>query len=278
MAVAVTLSTSAMAFSLFGEDKLTIVSPSSKASPSTVFAMGIKKSVDGEYYQGSNCEDATRAYQEKEDAVFIYNSSMEFGARNKGLNCPSLATTENTIFVGGTPIWICRLPGTTNDLVEGQTNTLGMASMYATKAHEARMREAGAGDLTIVPYSGSKTVVNALRAGDISLGWIGSGLAKKQVAAGNLECLYTTDPTADNYIGKTLPGLKVPDFTIGYVVYTNTKNEKLRAKLENVANDPEFKAYMEKSLVFGTFNPTQEDLDHMAAKVDRMSNNWIDKK
>jgi tripartite-type tricarboxylate transporter receptor subunit TctC len=140
------------------------------------------------------------------------------------------------------------------------------------------MREAGAGDLTIVPYSGSKTVVNALRAGDISLGWIGSGLAKKQVAAGNLECLYTTDPTADNYVGKTLPGLKVPDFTIGYVVYTNTKNEKLRAKLENVANDPEFKAYMEKSLVFGTFNPTQEDLDHMAAKVDRMSNNWIDKK
>ena len=264
--------------SAYAGDKLTIVSPSSKASPSTVFAMGIKKSVDANYYQGSNCEDATRAYQEKEDAVFIYNSSMEFGARNKGLNCPSLATTENTVFVGGTPIWICRAVGSNADLVEGQTNTLGMASMYATKAHEARMREAGAGDLTIVPYSGSKTVVNALRAGDISLGWIGSGLAKKQVAKGNMECLYTTDPKADNYIGKALPGLKVPEFKIGYVVYTNTKNPELRARLEAVKDDPAFQAYMEKSLVDGTFDPTQADLDAMAAFVDKMTANWMDKK
>ena len=275
---AATLSANAMAWSLFGEDKLTIVSPSSKASPTTVFAMGLKKSVGADYYQGANCEDAVRAYNEKEDAVFVYNSSMEFGARNKGLSCPMEGTVDNTYFVGATPVWICRANGSTADLVEGQTNSLGMASMYATKAHEARMREAGAGDLTIVPYSGSKTVVNALRAGDISLGWIGSGLAKKQVAAGNMECLYSTDPAADNYIGKTLPGLKVPDFTIGYVVYTNTKNDTLKEKLKAWANDPEFKAYMEKSLVTGTFAPTQADLDHMAAKVDRMSNNWIDKK
>lgn len=264
--------------SAYAGDKLTIVSPSSKASPTTVFAMGLKKSVDANYYQGSNCEDATRAYNEKEDAVFVYNSSMEFGARNKGLNCPMEGTVDNTYFVGATPVWLCRLPGTSHDLVEGQTNTLGMASMYATKAHEARMREAGAGDLTIVPYSGSKTVVNALRAGDITMGWIGSGLAKKQVAKGNMECVYSTDPNADNYIGKSLPGLKVPDFTIGYVVYSNTKNPDLIAKLKAWATDPEFAKYMEKSLVTGTFNPTQADLDHMAAKVDRMSNNWIDKK
>ena len=264
--------------SAYAGDKLTIVSPSSKASPTTVFAMGLKKSVDANYYQGSNCEDATRAYNEKEDAVFVYNSSMEFGARNKGLNCPMEGTVDNTYFVGATPVWLCRLPGTSHDLVEGQTNTLGMASMYATKAHEARMREAGAGNLTIVPYSGSKTVVNALRAGDITMGWIGSGLAKKQVAKGNMECVYSTDPNADNYIGKSLPGLKVPDFTIGYVVYSNTKNPDLIAKLKAWATDPEFAKYMEKSLVTGTFNPTQADLDHMAAKVDRMSNNWIDKK
>lgn len=270
------VATTSMAF--WGEDQLTIVSPSSKASPTTVFAMGVKKSVDGKYYQGSNCEDAGRAYEEKKDAVFIYNSSMEFGARNKGLNCPSLATPENTLFAGGTPVWICRRPGTDNDLVAGQTNALGMASMYATKAHEGKMRDAGAGDLTIVPYSGSKTVVNALRAGDISLGWIGSGLAKKQVAKGNLECLYTTDPKKDNYIGKALPGLKVPDFKIGYLVYTNTNNPKLRMKLEAWAKDPEFQAYMKKSLVDGTFNVTQDDIDNMATFVDKMTAHWLDKK
>ena len=274
----VAVSSTALAFSLFGNDKLTIVSPSSKASPTAVFAMGLKKSVDGEYYQGSNCEDAVRAYNEKEDAVFVYNSSMEFGARNKGLNCPMQGTVDNTFFVGGTPIWICRRPGTDNDLVAGQTNTLGMASMYATKAHEGKMRDAGAGDLTIVPYSGSKTVVNALRAGDISLGWIGSGLAKKQVAKGNLECLYTTDERADNYIGKALPGLKVPEFKISYVIYSNTKNEDLLAKLKAWSTDPEFQAYMKKSLVNGTFEPTQKDLDKIAEFVNKMTDNWLDKK
>jgi tripartite-type tricarboxylate transporter receptor subunit TctC len=139
------------------------------------------------------------------------------------------------------------------------------------------MREAGAGDLTIVPYSGSKTVVNALRAGDITLGWIGSGLAKKQVAKGNMECLYSTDPKADNYIGSVLPGLKVPAFKIGYVVYTNTKNRELRAKLEAVADDADFQAYMKESLVEGTFNPTKDDLDAMALFVDKMTDNWLDK-
>lgn len=258
--------------------EITVVSPSSKSSPSTVFAMGIKDSVSGSFYQSSTCEDAISKYNNTPNSVFIYNSSMEFGARNTGLNCPlkGSATVSNTVFVGQTYMWICRKPGSSHAFGK-DANTLGMASMYATKAHEKTFNDAGA-NVKIIPYGGSKDVVNAVRAGDITLGWIGSGMAKQQAEQGNLDCLYSTDPADANYLGKALPKLPIPYFNIGYVVYTNSKDPVVMKKLKDVKNDEKFQAYLKSSITSGTWEPTQSDLDKMMKKVDTMEKFWADKK
>lgn len=172
-------------------------------------------------------------------------------------------------------MWVCRNPGSKTE-VKSKDVKLGMASMYATKAHEQTFRDAGA-DLTIVPYAGSKDVVNAVRAGDITLGWIGSGMAKKQAEAGALDCVYSTDPQADNFLGKAV-NVPIPNFSIGYVVYTNSKDPAVLARLRNIEKDPKFQTYLKSSLTAGTWSPTQTDLDAMVAKVDNMAKHWIDKK
>lgn len=203
----------------FSDDPSTIINTSSKASPATTFSMAYKNATGSNWYQAANCEDGNRAFASTENAIMSYNSSIEFAARNKGLNCPLAGVkTEDVQFIGYTPVHLCRAKGSNADFNQVKNNTLGMASMYATKEHEARMNEAGA-NVTIVPYSGSKTVLAALRAGDIDLGWIGSGLAMKH--ASKMECMYSTDPAVDNYIGKKLPNLTVPDFRITFVLYGN---------------------------------------------------------
>lgn len=200
----VTLVLSLFAAGAFAQE-ITVVSPSSKSSPTAVFGMGFKEAIIGSFYQSSTCEDAINKYNTTPNAVFIYNSSMEFGARNTGMKCPlkGNATVDNTIYVGKTYMYICRKPGTNHQLGKG-SNTLGMASMYATKAHEKTFADAGA-SVKIIPYAGSKDVLAAVRAGDITLGWIGSGMAKQQVEQGNLDCVYSTDPADANYLGKALP-------------------------------------------------------------------------
>lgn len=256
---------------------ITVVNPSNKSSPSTVFAMGIKEALGSDFYQASTCEDALNTFKKTPNAVFIYNSSMEFGARNKGISCPlkGYATADNTVFVGQTPMWICRKPGTSHEFKKG-ANTLGMASMYATKRHEDNFRAAGA-EVKIVPYGGSKDIVNAVRAGDITLGWIGSGLARKQVEAGALDCPYSTDPQATNFLGNAV-GVTIPDFSIGYVVFTNSRDPKVLQRLQTLQSNEKFQKYLESSLTTGTWKPTQKDLDAMTAKVDKMERVWADKK
>ena len=71
----------------FADDDITVVSMSPRASAATPFGMAVKSATDGRYYQSANCEDALRKFNATDNSVLIYNSSMEFAGRNKGLDC-----------------------------------------------------------------------------------------------------------------------------------------------------------------------------------------------
>ena len=249
---------------------ITVVNPSNKASPASVFAHAFEKATDAKFYQASSCEDAGKVFDKTENAVMIYNSSVEFAARNKGLNCSLKGQkAEQVAFVGQTYMYICRLPGS-NKQFGADTTTLGMASMYAVPKHESQFKNNGA-NVKIVPYGGSKGVLTALKAGDIDLGWMGSGLAKKQ--GNKLDCVYSTNPADDNFIGKTV-AKKIPDFRITYVVYTNSKDPAVIAKLKDAISSEGFQTYMKGSLVTGKTDVKQADVDAVLGYVDLMEDTW----
>ncbi len=250
----------------FDNDSATIINTSSKASPATTFSMAYKNVTGSRWYQASNCEDGGRAFNNTANAVMSYNSSVEFAARNKGLNCTLAGVkTEDVLFIGYTPVHICRAKGSGVDFGQTQRNTLGMASMYATKEHENRMNEAGA-NVTIVPYSGSKTVLMALRAGDLDLGWIGSGLAMKH--SDKIDCIYSTDTKVSNYVGEKLPNLAVPDFRITFVLYGKGPKVSL--------NKEAFDKFLKSKNI--TEVPISNDsVKGVVEYVDTMSKHWADK-
>lgn len=254
---------------------ITIINPSHKTSPAAVFATSYRSAIPGtSYYQAADCEDAGRKYNNTKNAVFVYNSSMEFAGRNKGLDCNLEPLKNKTIvFVGQHYFKLCRRADTNFDFSSNRT-TMGIASMLATQAHEDTWKAQGK-NVKIIPYSGSKTVAKALLAGDIDIGFMGQGIAAKQ--GDKIECLYSTDPAADNYLAKTVP-VAVPDFHISYVVYTNSKDPAVIKRLQKVQNVPQFKRYLDISMTIGTFNINEDSSQNALKYVQRLYKNWADNK
>ena len=260
------------ATTLTKEPKFTVINQSSKASPAGVFAQAVRQAVDGQWYQSSNCTDATAKFNSTKDAVMVYNSSVAFAALNKkleGCQLDEIAKSNSKVaLISSSRMLICQRAESNTDLFAGEKLTLGMASMYAVPKHEAQWQASGSA-VKIVPYSGSKTVLQALIAGDIDWGWMGESLALKQ--GDKLKCEYSTDPLSTKFLGKKTPKLVIPDFRIIAVVYSNTANVE---KLKTLLTDSEsFQKYLKSSK-----NKVENVLDEKLVDqyVQRMYNAWAD--
>lgn len=265
------------ATALADEPKFTVINQSSKASPAGVFAQAVRQAVDGQWYQSSNCTDASAKFNSTKDAVMVYNSSVAFAALNKKLeNCQLDEVSKSNakvVLISSSRMLICQRADKNTDLFGDPSRaeenlTLGMASMYAVPKHEAQWQASGSA-VKIVPYSGSKTVLQALMAGDINWGWMGESLALKQ--GDKLKCEYSTDPLSTQFLGKKGSKLIIPDFRINVVVYSNTANvEKLKTLL---TENESFQKYLKSSK-----NEVENVLDEKLVDqyVQRMYNTWAD--
>lgn len=249
-----------------------IINPSNKASPATVVGQAFRSAVNGDWYQARDCQDAIATFNNSKNAVMIYNSSIDFAARNAKINC-SLdgVKPQQVLFIGYTYMNVCRKPGSSADFGKIK-NTLGMASMYSVPKHENNFVNAGS-NTKLVPYGGSAEIVTAVRAGDIDLGWIGSGIAKKQGA--NLDCIYSTDPAAGNFIGKKL-NLPIPNFQITYVVYTNSTDPNVLKNLRYASQSRDYTKFLSTSDTVANWNVKPKDLEEVNQYVNKMTNNWAD--
>jgi len=255
-------------------DKITVVSMSPRASAATPFGMAVKSATKGRYYQSANCEDALRKFNATDNSVLIYNSSMEFAGRNKGLDCrlDSLLNEKKVMFVGQVYMKICQLAGNNYGFGKRKTS-LGMASMYAVPKHQAQWVNAGA-NLNIIPFAGAKAALRGLYAEDIELAWLSFGLAAKQKR--KIDCIGSTDPEASDFFGKQLPGLSIPDFRITYVILVNSNNPEVIQRVKSVENSTGWKNFMQKSYTTGSWNVSNSDAAAVVKYVDRMETNWAD--
>lgn len=242
----------------------TVINMSSKASPAGVFAQAVKKSLKADWYQSSNCEDASRAFNDTENAIMVYNSSVAFAALNKKLQNCQLDQAKKVVLISESRMLLCTRPGETKKLTSDDV-TLGMASMYAVSKHEQQFN----GNVKIIPYSGSKTVLRALRAGDIDWGWMGESLALKQ--KDKIQCHYSTEPSSGRFLGYAIPSLVIPDFRIAVVVYTNGEPNSIAKQLQS---NEDFIKYLVSSKNNYSFDNKNTNL--VQKYVQRMYDNWKD--
>lgn len=255
----------------FGANDAVIINPSNKSSPASILAMKFKDSIpdSAQWYQAENCQDAKQKFNQTKNAVIAYNSSMDFAGSEKNLDCRlEVKKTDTVVFMSKEYFDICR-NATSKVRYGGEKISVGMASMYATKNQELDHAAAGI-DITLVPYPGSKDIVTAVINGDVDYGWVGHGLAVK--FKDSLDCVYSTNPSSDNYLGK-FTRLSIPDFRINMVLYTNSSDSVIISNLQRAALNENFSNFVLNSGI-EQINITDETLDSVTDFVSRMKSVW----
>ena len=245
-------------------DKIVVVSMSNPASPASVFGQSIRSVLNGEWYQSANCTEAQQKVRTTPNSLMVYNSSIAFAALNKKLDDCQIPAEAKEVLRATTNFYVCRLPDQTKALDSGDVR-LGMASMYAVKKHEQQF------NLNIVPYSGSKTVLQALLAGDIEWGWMGKGLARKQ--GNKIVCPYTTDATESSktFLGDAIPTLVIPDHRIEIVVYSLNADTQSIA-IESLHDNEELKLFANSNSY--RIDQSLSNINEVNSFVARMYNTW----
>ena len=265
IATALTLSMTAQA-----RETITVINPSNKASPATVFAKSYEEALrkngnyDVEFYQANSCADADAKYAKTKNAVMVYNTSVGIAAKDKNLSCNFAATPNNTTLITKSYLKFCRKSGSTASFGESEKSTkVGIASVILSPGLFTDLND-GKRKLVGVPYSGSKTVLAALMAGDIDYGILGSGIVNEPEARKEIECIYDYDPKSNNFIGKTFTNLKVPTLSIIQLIHTNAGSGVVQA-VTVAGRDPGFSASIQDNGFTDTksSNINQQDIDNV---------------
>ena len=248
---------SLVASGAMAKETITVVNPSNKASPATVFAKSYEQALrqqneyNVEFYQASSCADADRVYKSTKNAVMVFNADVGIASRAKGVSCNFDATANNTTLITKSYLKFCRKPGSTKAFGVEKT-TVGIASVILSKGLFDDLN-GGTRNLVGVPYSGSKTVLAAVLAGDIDYGIIGAGVVNGPEKEGKIECLYDYDPSAKNFIGTELKGMKVPTLPIIQMIHHNSNDAGVAKAVANAGKNEEFL----KGIAFNGFSDTK---------------------
>jgi hypothetical protein len=264
-------------------ETITVINPSNKASPATVFAKSYEEALrkngtyDIEFYQASSCADADAKYKNTKNAVMVYNADVAIAAKNKGVSCEFGAAAANTTLITKSYLKFCRKPGSTKGFGDERT-TVGIASVILSDGLFEDLN-GGKRKLVGVPYSGSKTVLAAVLAGDIDYGIIGAGVVNEPEKRSEIECVYDYDPRSPKFIGATLKDMKVPTLPIIQMIHTNGNNDVKRA-VEAAGQDSTFIESIEKNGFADTKskNITSQDVDSVRSHVDNVYNHYWKKK
>lgn len=275
----VALSIIVTAFAAQARETITVVNPSNKASPGTVFAKTYEESLrkngkyDVEFYQASSCYDAVKKYQNTKNSVMVVNADVNIAAWSKKISC-DIDTKSATTLITKSYLKFCRKAGNKKEFGTDRT-TVGIASVILSDGLFADLN----GDkrkLVGVPYSGSKTVLSAVLAGDVDYGIIGAGVVNDPEKRGEVECVYDYDPRAKNFIGDRIPGLKVPTMPIVQMIQTNSADKDIKSAVTAAGQDKEFMASIEKNGFADTKNKgiTAEDVNAVEMHAKRVYNHY----
>jgi hypothetical protein len=244
-----TLFVAATAFTAQAKETITVINPSNKASPGTVFAKSYEESLrkngkyDVEFYQASSCADANRKFETTKNSVIVVNADVNIAAWSKGIDCP--ITKKPATLITKSYLKFCRKPDNKKAFGEERT-TVGIASVILSQGLFDDLN-GNKRKLVGVPYSGSKTVLAAVLAGDVDYGIIGAGVVNEPEQRGEIECVYDYDPRSKKFIGDRFPGLKIPTMPIIQMIQTNSGSADIKSVVVAAGQDKSFLESIEKN-------------------------------
>jgi hypothetical protein len=256
--------------------EITVFNEASPQSPTTVFGLSFKNSIEGDvkWVQTSGCTEALSKFHRTPNSVLVWNSTNSFANQMNNQRCDSEPNAANvTLIVASLYMKICK--ATDNPTAfNAKGVTMGLASMIATKKNQDSWNSNGL-DLKLVPYPGSAGALKAAINKEIDFAYVGSSNATKEEKEGKIVCIYSTDPAAKNYVGKTYKQA-VPDFNIMTVLHTNASDPAVLSRLRQAVVSEQFVNYLNKSEQKFSTNINDSDIAQVRGMVKRLTDSWGD--
>lgn len=257
--------------------EITLFNEGSPQSPTTIFGLAFKNSISGDvnWVQTSGCAEALAKFQKTPNSVLVYDSTNSFANKMNNLRCESEPVdAKGTLIVSSVYMQICKSVDNPKPF-NGKNVTMGIASMIATKKSQASWNSNSGLDIKLIPYPGSAGALTAVINKEIDFAYIGSPVATKAEKEGKITCLFSTDPVAKNYVGKTYKQA-FPDFSIVTVLHTNATDPAVIARLRKALGSEQFTNYLTNNEHKYTTNITESDVKKVRGMVQRLSDTWGD--
>ena len=247
--------------------EITVVTSSSKTSPTTAMAMSYQKGLENSsFYQAENCQDGIRKFESSDNTVINFGTSLSTAALSKGQTCLPKITVNNLVFYAEQYYQICTKRGSGKNFQTPGAG-LGMASVMPADKIVEDINKRNGTTLKGVPFSGSKAVLLQVMSGDLALGVIGQSTAMKHQAAGDIDCIASTDPTDANFIDKQIK-MAYPHLKIPVVLLHNIKDPADLARAKEAVNSDSYQAFLDSGRFHKrTTAPTQELIDAVIKQV-----------
>ena len=241
-----------------------------QVGPSVVHAQNFAKQLKTPYtfISQKDCAASMDYLKANTDVVYLLASTNAMTQKKHGVDCTPKFEPTDLVYVADNYFHLCRKPGSKKDIMR-ERFTIAGASVLPLMGIANDYNIQNGMSMIAVPVQSSDQVITSILNEDVDYGMIITTAADPQVASGKLECPYTTNPKAENYVGKKFR-LAMPDYKIRWLMAIKSSDPAVRSEITRAAQS---KDYTDSLTKLGYVNIRNTNLDQ--SDIDRW-NTWID--
>ena len=243
-----------------------------------IFAQSYGKNlqgVDSKFVSLKDCDLAMKEIETSDNVVYLLASTNTITAMKHNIECAPKFKPEDILVTTVTYFDYCQKTGNKLNLFKDRIN-IGAASIVPMDGMVKDLNAQNSTRWVSVGYPASQLVAAAVLNGDIDLGFLTHSVAAPIIANKQLDCQYTTNPKAPNYMAKSFRQVS-SDFEMDYILAVKSKDPKVRKAAIDAVQSAGFQEWLKTSGfdVYKTANFDQKDVDHWNAMNNNTFDNFI---
>lgn len=248
-----------------------------QVGPAVAFAQAYAKNlkVPTEFVSMKDCASALKAIDESDNVVYLISSTNTVTSTRRGVECVPKFKPEDMVYYTDNYFNYCRKPDNKKNFLRDRI-TMGHASVIPMMGIANDLNIQNGTSIVSVPFQSTPQVLTGIINGDVDWGMAIVSVSESMIASKQIECPYTTDPRAANFIGRQLRGTS-PDFTLSYIMAIKTKDPAIRAEATRAAQSKEFGEFLTagKFVNVKTSNFEQKDIDKFNQRNAEVITNFL---
>jgi hypothetical protein len=248
-----------------------------QVGPSVIHAQAFGKhfSEPTTFVSMKDCQAGLDYINKNTDIIYLLASTNAATSKKHNIDCQPKITPADIVYTSNQYFNLCRRPDNKKNILRDRF-TIGAASVVPMMGIANDYNLQNGMSMIAVPLQSSTQVVTSVMNGDVDWGFIVQAIADPHVAAGKLECPYSTNPKADNYVGRKFQ-LAIPDYKLKWLMVAKTSDPTVKAAAAKAVLSKEHQEWLDQNRFdnIKTSGFEQTDLDKWNSDLDNVIKNYL---